>query len=60
MQKATIYLDETLWRTFRKVCIDEGITASQQMTRLIEQYLTHHHPTAPAAEQQRRTHDART
>lgn len=42
MQKATIYLDEILWRTFRKVCIDQGISASQQMMQLIEQYLAQH------------------
>lgn len=42
MKKVTIYLDESLWRSFRVACVEQGISASQQVLQLITEYLAQH------------------
>lgn len=43
MKKVTVYLDEELWRAFRIACLQEGVSASQQIMQWIHVYL--HQPS---------------
>ena len=39
MQQVNIYLDEELWTSFRIVCLQRHISASQQIGLLLVQFL---------------------
>jgi len=39
MKKITLYLSTMLWRSFRVACLQRGTSASQEITRLMEQQL---------------------
>lgn len=42
MERVTIYMAHELWLKFRAVCVLQGISASKQLTILVQQFLEHH------------------
>jgi len=48
MKKVNLYLDETVWRLFRMECLQQGISASKAIERLIRETLPH--STTPSEE----------
>lgn len=48
-KRINVYLDDDLWLSFRKQCLEHRLSASKVLTGLVEQFLAQH--VSPAPEQ---------
>ena len=51
MRRINIYVDESLWREFRKHCLAMDISASKRITELVAQVLKDHQERAGSRSQ---------
>jgi len=45
--RSTIYVDPTLWRKFRELCVREGESCSEKIEEWIREYVRQHEPGNP-------------
>lgn len=47
MKRINVYLDDDLWLSFRKQCLENRCSASKALTTLIQQFLAQSPPLVP-------------